>query len=82
MLSNPRTDSLNCASETLEIALKLDCEAKFSIYESELFKSSFDKANRTNINSSRGVGLEKGLEILNEIKNSLNIPVLTDIHES
>ncbi len=47
-----------------------------------VFKSSFDKANRTNINSSRGVGLEKGLEILNEIKNSLNIPVLTDIHES
>jgi len=38
MLSNPRTDSLNCASEALEIALKLDCEAKFSIYESELFK--------------------------------------------
>ena len=35
-----------------------------------VFKSSFDKANRTNINSSRGVGIEKGLEILNEIKNS------------
>ena len=47
-----------------------------------VFKSSFDKANRTNINSSRGVGIEKGLEILNEIKNSLNVPVLTDIHES
>ena len=47
-----------------------------------VFKSSFDKANRTNINSSRGVGIKKGLEILNEIKNSLNVPVLTDIHES
>ncbi len=47
-----------------------------------VFKSSFDKANRTNINSNRGVGLEKGLDILNEIKNSLKIPVLTDIHES
>ena len=47
-----------------------------------VFKSSFDKANRTNINSKRGVGLEKGLDILNEIKNSLNVPVLTDIHES
>ena len=47
-----------------------------------VFKSSFDKANRTNINSSRGVGIEKGLEILNEIKNSLNVPVLTDVHES
>ena len=47
-----------------------------------VFKSSFDKANRTNISSSRGVGIEKGLEILNEIKNSLNVPVLTDVHES
>ncbi len=47
-----------------------------------VFKSSFDKANRTNINSNRGVGLEKGLSILNEIKNSLNVPVLTDVHES
>ena len=47
-----------------------------------VFKSSFDKANRTNINSSRGVGIEKGLDILNEIKNSLNVPVLTDVHES
>ena len=47
-----------------------------------VFKSSFDKANRTNINSNRGVGLKKGLDILNEIKNSLKVPVLTDIHES
>ena len=47
-----------------------------------VFKSSFDKANRTNINSNRGVGLEEGLDILNEIKNSLKVPVLTDIHES
>ena len=47
-----------------------------------VFKSSFDKANRTNINSNRGVGLEKGLKILNEIRNSLKVPVLTDIHES
>ncbi len=47
-----------------------------------VFKSSFDKANRTNINSSRGVGIDKGLDILNEIKNSLNVPVLTDVHES
>ena len=51
MLSNPRTDSLNCASETLEIALKLDCEAKFSIYESELFKSSLDKRYPSSTNS-------------------------------
>ena len=38
-----------------------------------VFKSSFDKANRTNINSMRGIGLEKGLDILNEIKNKLKL---------
>ena len=46
-----------------------------------VFKSSFDKANRTNINSKRGVGLEKGLAILQKIKNRFKIPVTTDIHE-
>ncbi len=47
-----------------------------------VFKSSFDKANRTDINSNRGVGINNGLKILDEIKSSLNIPVLTDVHES
>jgi len=47
-----------------------------------VFKSSFDKANRSSINSFRGVGLEKGLEILKEVKDKFNLPVLTDIHES
>ena len=47
-----------------------------------VFKASFDKANRTSNNSFRGQGLEKGLEILAEIKEKYNIPVVTDIHES
>ena len=47
-----------------------------------VFKSSFDKANRTNINSNRGIGIKEGLEILDDIKKELNIPVLTDVHES
>ena len=47
-----------------------------------IFKSSFDKANRTDINSKRGVGIEEGLKILDEIRKKLNIPVLTDVHES
>jgi 2-dehydro-3-deoxyphosphooctonate aldolase (KDO 8-P synthase) len=47
-----------------------------------VFKSSFDKANRSSIKSFRGVGLEKGLEILKEVKDRYNLPVLTDIHES
>ena len=47
-----------------------------------IFKSSFDKANRTNINSERGVGIQEGLKILDDIKKKLNIPVITDVHES
>jgi 2-dehydro-3-deoxyphosphooctonate aldolase (KDO 8-P synthase) len=45
-----------------------------------IFKSSFDKANRTSIKSFRGDGLEKGLKILEEIKNNFNVPITTDIH--
>lgn len=44
------------------------------------FKASFDKANRTSIDSFRGPGMEKGLEMLNNVKNKLGIPVVTDIH--
>ena len=46
-----------------------------------IFKASFDKANRSSINSFRGPGLEKGLEILAEIKEVYQIPVISDIHE-
>ena len=46
------------------------------------FKSSFDKANRTSINSFRGPGLEKGCEILGDIKKEFGVKILTDIHES
>lgn len=47
-----------------------------------VFKASFDKANRTSTNSFRGHGLEKGLDILSEIKSKYNVPIVTDIHES
>jgi len=47
-----------------------------------IFKASFDKANRSSIHSFRGPGLEKGLEILSEVKGRFSLPVLTDIHES
>lgn len=46
-----------------------------------VFKSSFDKANRTSINSFRGPGLEEGLRILNKVKEELGLQVTTDIHE-
>ncbi len=47
-----------------------------------IFKSSFDKANRTSIHSFRGPGLEKGLTMLNDIKEKYGLRLLTDIHES
>lgn len=47
-----------------------------------IFKSSFDKANRTSIHSFRGPGLEKGLQMLADIKSKYGLRVLTDIHES
>jgi len=45
-----------------------------------IFKASYDKANRTSLNSFRGPGLEKGLEILSKVKEEVNVPVLTDVH--
>ena len=45
-----------------------------------IFKSSYDKANRTSIKSFRGPGLERGLEILQEIKEDFNLPILSDVH--
>jgi 2-dehydro-3-deoxyphosphooctonate aldolase (KDO 8-P synthase) len=46
-----------------------------------IYKSSYDKANRTSINSFRGLGMDKGLEILDEVRKTLGVPVLTDVHE-
>lgn len=61
------------ASEVLRICKKLDINY--------VFKGSFDKANRSNLHAGRAVGLEKGLRILNDIKEKYNIPVTTDVHE-
>jgi 2-dehydro-3-deoxyphosphooctonate aldolase (KDO 8-P synthase) len=47
-----------------------------------VYKSSFDKANRSSISTKRGVGIKEGLEILNTVKHTLGVPILTDIHES
>ncbi len=46
-----------------------------------IYKSSFDKANRSSLKSFRGLGLEKGLQILETVKQQLQVPVLTDVHE-
>jgi len=46
-----------------------------------IFKSSFDKANRSSSKSFRGLGIDKGLAILQKVRSSLNLPVITDVHE-
>src|SRR6266404_5959938 len=46
-----------------------------------IFKSSFDKANRTALQSYRGPGLEAGLQILADVRREVGVPVLTDVHE-
>lgn len=62
------------ASRVQKIAENLD----INLY----FKASFDKANRTSISSYRGPGIDKGLEILKNVKKELKIKIVTDIHES
>ena len=47
-----------------------------------VYKSSFDKANRSSVSTKRGVGIKEGLDILNTVKHKLGVPILTDIHES
>jgi 2-dehydro-3-deoxyphosphooctonate aldolase (KDO 8-P synthase) len=47
-----------------------------------VYKSSFDKANRSSIESFRGFGLEKGLEVLAQVKEEIGVPVITDVHET
>jgi 2-dehydro-3-deoxyphosphooctonate aldolase (KDO 8-P synthase) len=46
-----------------------------------IYKTSFDKANRTSASSARGIGMKKGLPILAEVRDSVGVPVLTDVHE-
>ena len=46
-----------------------------------VFKASFDKANRSSVNSYRGPGMDKGLEIFAEIKATFDVPLITDVHE-
>jgi len=64
--------ALDMASQIKEISSKYDIGF--------IYKTSFDKANRTSLKSKRGAGLEKSLPIFDKIKKNLNIPVLTDIH--
>ncbi|HKX48980.1 MAG TPA: 3-deoxy-8-phosphooctulonate synthase [Candidatus Binatia bacterium] len=74
-----------CVIESQESALRhasLLKEAADRAGVPYIFKSSYDKANRSSASSFRGPGLERGLEILAEVKRKIGVPVLTDVHES
>lgn len=73
-----------CVVESME--LQIDTAGKLKEITGELgipfiFKSSFDKANRTSLGSFRGPGMEEGLKVLAEVKRQLDVPLLTDVHE-
>ena len=74
-----------CVIESMElldtVAQKL-VEINRKLNTNIIFKASFDKANRTSLNSFRGPGLEKGLQMLADIKSKYNLQITTDIHES
>lgn len=74
-----------CVIESMElldtVAQKL-VEINSKLNTNIIFKASFDKANRTSLNSFRGPGLEKGLQMLADIKSKYNLQITTDIHES
>jgi 2-dehydro-3-deoxyphosphooctonate aldolase (KDO 8-P synthase) len=65
--------ALRCAEEIAKVSLKFDVAI--------VYKSSFDKANRTSNDAFRGVGIDQGLRILQTVRDELGLPVLTDIHE-
>ena len=73
-----------CAIESEQLAL--DTASQLKDITSRLgipfiYKSSFDKANRSSIDSYRGLGMEEGLRILQKVKDEVGVPVLTDVHE-
>ena len=73
-----------CVVESREMALETAGELKeicAQIGLNFIYKSSYDKANRTSIKSFRGMGMDKGLHILDEVRKKIRVPVLTDVHE-
>ncbi len=71
-------ESQECLNEVAKELVRLNKKYDLDI----IFKSSFDKANRTSIKSFRGPGLEKGLTMLNDVREIYGLKLLTDIHES
>ena len=74
-----------CQLESEEHAIKISTELKKITSELEInliYKSSFDKANRTSLKGKRGIGLDKSLPIFDKIRKEVGVPVLTDVHTS
>ena len=74
-----------CIIETQQICLEIAkrlCDISQNTGVKTIFKASFDKANRSSIDSFRGPGLEKGLEILAKVREQTKLPIITDIHET
>jgi len=72
-----------CIIENKEIILKTASELKKIAKRVGIpfvFKASYDKANRTSISSFRGLGIQKGLEIIKEVRDKVGVPVLSDVH--
>lgn len=71
--------------ESRDLAMKI-CEHYVTVTQKlnipYVFKASFDKANRSSINSYRGPGLEEGMKIFEELKNTFGVKIITDVHES
>ena len=73
-----------CVIESLELQIEVAGRLKeitSALGMPFIFKSSFDKANRTSAGSFRGPGMEEGLKVLSEVKRQIGVPVLTDVHE-
>jgi len=73
-----------CVIESEELAMQTASDLKTICAELNIpfiYKSSYDKANRTSADSFRGLGIEEGLRILQKVKDEVGVPVLTDVHE-
>lgn len=74
-----------CATESYDLCMETGAKVKELCEKLDIqyvFKSSFDKANRTSSGSYRGPSMDMGLEILAMVKKNLNVPIVTDVHES
>lgn len=84
-LDKPVLFSGPCAVESYDICIEIGTKVKAWADEngfSYVFKASFDKANRTSSGSFRSIGMDKSLEVLQRVGKALNVPLVTDIHES